>query len=78
MIMLRGSQNKQFPENESQVLGKAQNQDHDTVVDWHTKKKLKRVEYGIDRNNKWIYVTFFLEFIVFALIIVAWATMGLK
>ena len=75
--MQRGSQNKQFPENESQVLGKVQNQDHDTVVDWHTKKKFKRVEHGIDRNNKLIYVTFFLEFFVFALIIVAWATMGL-
>ena len=66
-----------MPENESQVLGKDQNQDHDTVVDWHTKKKLKRVEYGIDRNNKLIYAAFSLEFFVFALIIVAWATMGL-
>ena len=76
--MQRGSQNKQFPEIENDVLGKAHNQDHDTVVDWHTKKKFKRVEYGIDRNNKLIYATFLLEFFVFALIIVAWATMGLK
>lgn len=75
--MQRRSENKQLRGNEGSGLGKTQNQEHDTVVDWHTKKKLKRAEYGINRNNKFIYITFFLQFVVFALIIIAWTTLGL-
>ena len=76
--MHRESQNLQPFENGNRNLDRTQNQDHDTVVDWHTKKKLKKAEYGINRNNKLIYITFILEFVVFALIIAACAFLGFK
>ena len=53
-----------------------QNSDHGAVVDWHTRKTLKRAQDGIYRNNKIIYITFFLEFVVFVLIIAAWASLS--
>ena len=54
-----------------------QNIDHGAVVDPHTRKTLKRARDGINRNNKIIYITFFLEFVVFVLIIAAWASLSL-
>ena len=68
-----GSKKNQSTTNENKSPEKFENKDHDTVVDWHTRKGLKRTEDGIDRNKKLAYFTFFLEFVVFTLIIAAWA-----
>ena len=72
-----GSNRNQSTANENKPPEKFENRDHDTVVDWHTRKGLKRTEDGIDRNKKLAYFTFFLEFLVFALIIAAWAHLTL-
>ena len=77
--MRRDSQKKQSTEltkNGENSPGNIQNQDHGAVVDWHTRKTLKKTQDGINRNNKMIYITFFLEFVVFVLIIAAWASLS--
>ena len=68
-----GPKKNQSTGNENKNSEKLGNKDHETVVDWHTRKGLKRTEDGIGRNKKLAYFTFFLEFLVFALIITAWA-----
>ena len=77
--MRRDSQKKQSTEltkNGENSPGNIQNQDHGAVVDWHIRKTLKKAQDGINRNNKMIYITFFLEFVVFVLIIAAWASLS--
>ena len=43
--------------------------------DYATRRILKKADRNIKNNNKWIYISFFIEFVVFIILIVAWATL---
>ena len=44
--------------------------------DFTTRKMLKKAERNINSNNKWTYLSFFLEFVVFIVLIVAWGSLS--
>ena len=52
------------------------NQDPGMQQDYTTRKMLKKAERNINRNNKWAYISFFIEFVVFVILIAAWANLS--
>ena len=44
--------------------------------DYTTRKILKKAERDINSINKWTYISFFIEFLVFIILIAAWASLG--
>ena len=44
--------------------------------DFQTRKALKKAERNISSNEKWVLVSFFIEFIVFAVIVAAWISLS--
>ena len=42
------------------------------VQDYETRKQLKISRQKIERNNKWIYISFMIEFLVFIIILISW------
>ena len=44
--------------------------------DFATRKMLKKAERNISNNNKWTYISFFIEFVVFLVLIIAWSSLS--
>ena len=42
------------------------------VQDYETRKQLKTSKQKIERNNKWVYLSFMIEFLVFIIIFISW------
>jgi len=42
------------------------------VQDYETRKQLKISKKKIERNNKWVYLSFMIEFLVFIIIFISW------
>ena len=49
--------------------------DPGTIQDYESRRMLKRAEDGVRKNNKLVYITFFIEFVVLVLILSAWITL---
>ena len=52
------------------------NLDPGMVVDYQTRKKLKKAERGIKKNIQMAYISFLLEFVVFIILIAVWASLS--
>ena len=39
------------------------------VQDYETRKQLRTSRQNIERNNKWVYISFMLEFLVFIILL---------
>ena len=62
--------------NQSNVHNRNKNfRDPGTVQDYESRRMLQRAKNGLKRNKKWLYFSFFLEFVVFATILVAFVTL---
>ena len=46
--------------------------DPGTIQDYESRKMLKRADMGIRKNNKMVYISFFIEFAVLILVFSAW------
>ena len=42
------------------------------VQDYETRKQLRTSRQNIERNNKWVYISFMIEFLVFIIIFMSW------
>ena len=46
--------------------------DPGTIQDYESRRMLKRADKGIRKNNKMVYISFFIEFAVLILVFSAW------
>ena len=46
------------------------------IQDYETRKQLRMSKKKVDRNTKWVYISFVIEFIVFIVVLTSWVMLS--